>query len=121
MNATAWGERAMNFDTLTTVLAVLGAGAFLWWGGVKLGRFLSWIEREEIARQKAEAAAKQNRKAPAPESRPDAIPAAHVAAIAAAVAAIDGAHAIVHIGPAGAASAWVVEGRWLQQTSHRPH
>jgi hypothetical protein len=115
----------MNFDTLTTVLAVIGVLAFLWWGGLKLGRFLSWIEREEIARQKAEAAAKQSGKAlapnPAPASRPDAIPAAHIAAIAAAVAAIDGAHAIVHIGVAGAASAWVVEGRWLQQTSHRPH
>jgi cytoskeletal protein RodZ len=115
----------MNFDTLTTVLAVIGVLAFLWWGVLKLGQFLRWIEREEIARQAAEAAAKQGRKAPAPSlapaSSPDAIPAAHIAAIAAAVAAIDGAHAIVHIGVAGAASAWAVEGRWLQQTSHRPH
>jgi glutaconyl-CoA/methylmalonyl-CoA decarboxylase subunit delta len=115
----------MDFDTLTTILAVIGVGALLWWGALKLGRFLSWIEREEIARQKAEAAAKQSRKAPASaparDSRPDAIPAAHIAAIAAAVGAIDGAHAIVHIGVAGAASAWAVEGRWLQQTSHRPH
>ena len=114
----------MDFDTLTTLLAVIGVGAFLWWGALKLGQFLRWIEREEIARQKAEAAAKQSRKAPATapaRESPDAIPAAHIAAIAAAVAAIDGAHAIVHIGVAGAASAWVVEGRWLQQTSHRPH
>jgi hypothetical protein len=115
----------MNFDTLTTILAVICGGAFLWWGAIKLGRFLSWIERSEIARQEAEAAAQRSRKAPAPApalmSHPDAIPAAHVAAIAAAVGAIGGAHAIVHISLAGTASAWVAEGRWLQQTSHRPH
>jgi hypothetical protein len=115
----------MDFNMLTTILAVICGGALLWWGGVKLGRFLSWIERSEIARQQAEAAAKQSRKAPAPVPAPEvqagAVPVAHVAAIAAAVSAIGGAHAIVHISVAGAASAWVVEGRWLQQTSHRPH
>lgn len=113
----------MNFDMLATVLAVIAAGAILWWGVLKLGRFLSWVEKSEIARQAAEAAAKQSRKAPAhaPRSQPEGIPAAHIAAIAAAVGAIDGAHAIVHISVAGSASSWAVEGRWMQQTSHRPH
>ena len=116
----------MNTDTLTTIVVLIGAAALLWWGVIYLGRFLSWIERSEIARQEAEAAAAQVRKpavsARAPEAAagPDAIPAAHVAAIAAAVGAI-GAQAVVHIAVAGTASAWAVEGRWLQQTSHRPH
>jgi hypothetical protein len=115
----------MSTDTLTTILVLIGAGLILWYGGVWLGRFLSWIERSEIARQKAEADAKQSRATPAPVpapvSNPEAIPAAHVAAIAAAVDAIGGAHAIVHIAVARNASVWAVEGRWLQQTSHRPH
>jgi hypothetical protein len=115
----------MNFDTLTTIVVIIGAGALLWFGGVRLGRFLTWIERSEIARQKAEAEAKKSRNAPAPgpapASQPGAIPAAHLAAISAAVGAIGGAHAIVHISVPGAASVWAVEGRWLQQTSHRPH
>lgn len=116
----------MNFDTLKTIVVVLVAGAAVWWGAILLGRFLSWIERSEIARQKAEAEAKKSLKAtPAPSSvfRPDpgAIPAAHVAAIAAAIGAIGGAHKIVHISVAGAASVWAAEGRWMHQTSHRPH
>ena len=115
----------MITDTLTTILTVLAGGAFLWWGVIRLGRFLSWVERSEIARQEAEAAAQRSRKAPAPApalmSHPDAIPAAHVAAIAAAVGAMGGGHSIVHIEVAGAGNAWTAEGRWMHQTSHRPH
>ena len=115
----------MNFDTLKTIVVVIVAGAAVWWGAILLGRFLSWIERSEIARQKAEAAAKQSLKAQASaaafKSDPGGIPAAHVAAIAAAVGAIGGAHKIVHISVAGAASVWAAEGRWMHQTSHRPH
>jgi hypothetical protein len=115
----------MIFNTLTTILVVIGGGAFLWWGALKLGKFLQWVERSEIERQAAEAAAKKSLKAAAPklarESLHGAIPAAHLAAIAAAVGAIGGAHAIVHISLAGTASVWASEGRWLQQTSHRPH
>jgi glutaconyl-CoA/methylmalonyl-CoA decarboxylase subunit delta len=114
----------MNFDTLTIVAAAIGATLVLWWVAIRLGRFLSWIERSEIARQQAEGEAQQSHKASASsarESRPGAIPAAHVAAIAAAVGARGGAQSIVHIAVAGTASTWAVEGRWLQQTSHRPH
>jgi hypothetical protein len=115
----------MSTDTLTTILVLIGAGFVLWWGGVRLGRFLSWIEQSEIARQQAEATEKLSlrtrARVPAPAAKGDAIPAAHVAAIAAAVGAIGGAHAIVHIALSPNASAWAVEGRRLQQTSHRPH
>ncbi|WP_294534515.1 hypothetical protein [uncultured Rhodoblastus sp.] len=114
----------MTFNTLTTIFAVLAGGALLWWGILKLGKFLQWVERSEIERQAAEAAAKKSSKAPAPKlalaSLHGAIPAAHLAAIAAAVGAIGGVHAIVHISLAGTAN-WASEGRRLQQTSHRPH
>jgi hypothetical protein len=121
----------MNLDTVITILAAIGAATCLWWCARILGRLLGWIERSEIARQKAEATAEQsghaiassgaNTPGPALAPHDGSIPAAHLAAIAAAVGAIGGAHHIVHVGVARTASAWAVEGRWMQQTSHRPH
>ncbi len=87
-------------------------------------RFLSWVEKSEIARQAAEAAEAAERKkararrrracrrAPgafppimSPPSRPPSPPAATGSPIS----------------PTRArASAWAAEGRWLQQTSHQP-
>jgi len=43
-----------------------------------------------------------------------------IVAIAAAAYAVIGEHRIVHIEPASQDQAWALEGRWLQQTSHRP-
>jgi hypothetical protein len=40
--------------------------------------------------------------------------------IAAAVAAIMGAHRIVHLQAVGSGQSWAAEGRWMNQTSHNP-
>src|SRR5271166_1863590 len=46
----------MTFETLKFAIGAIAALAVLCIAVVYLGRFLSWIERSEIARQKAEAA-----------------------------------------------------------------
>ena len=93
-----------------------------------LGRFLSWVERSEIARQKAEAErAKDASEKPPRRARRRCVPRRtrrrsrhdHIAAIAAAVAAYG--YRVVHIADAASGHAWASEGRWLHQTSHRPH
>jgi hypothetical protein len=43
-----------------------------------------------------------------------------IAVIAAAVAAMMGAHRIVHLQAVGASQNWAAEGRWMNQTSHNP-
>ena len=43
-----------------------------------------------------------------------------IVVIAAAAYAMIGEHRIVHIEAASQNQAWAAEGRWLQQTSHRP-
>lgn len=115
----------MILGTVTTILDVI-VGLFVLYFAIRyLGRFLQWIERSEIARQKAEAEAERKKKAaaaPAPAAaapEPAGVPADHVAAISAAVAAI-GAR-IVHIEDATTDNAWAAEGRWMHQMSHRPH
>jgi hypothetical protein len=111
----------MSFETLkfglVAVVAVIVAVIAL----RLLGRFLSWIERAEIARQQAEAAdarKKKNAAAPAPAVEAG-VPADHVAAIAAALACYG--YRVVHIADAAGGKAWAAEGRWIHQTSHRPH
>jgi hypothetical protein len=114
----------MTLETLKFALGSAAALAALWFAVVGLGRFLGWVERSEISRQKAEAEQKAlARKTAAPPAplEPESIgpPAHHVAAIAAAVAACG--YRVVHIADAGTGSAWAAEGRLLHQTSHRPH
>ena len=87
-----------------------------------LVRFLTWIERSEIARQQAEADAERKRKSDLSRSvagDASGVPAEHVAAIAAAVATYG--YRVVHIADTGSGHAWAAEGRWMHQTSHRPH
>jgi len=113
----------MTFETIKYGLSAIVVAAFLWFAIVYLGRFLSWIERSEIARQKAEALANAERKkvaapdAPAPE--PEGVPADHIVVIAAAVAAYG--YRVVHIADTQTGHAWAAEGRWQHQTSHRTH
>jgi hypothetical protein len=106
----------MTFETLTDIFAVIGAAACLWSGVVLVGRMLGRIEgRSEATGQEAEVG---GRSLPVSPPAEEGVPAEHVAAIAAAVAACG--HRVVHIDPAGG-TAWVSEGRWIHQTSHRTH
>jgi hypothetical protein len=57
--------------------------------------------------------------APAAAEKAGGVPAEHVVAIAAAVAA--SGYRVVHIADPASGSAWVSEGRWIHQTSHRTH
>jgi len=114
----------MTLETLKFALGLIAAVAGLWFAVVYLGRFLGWVERSEIARQKAEA--ERKRAVPAAVAAPalvareaGGVPAHHVAVIAAAVAAYG--YRVVHIADAGTGSAWAAEGRWQHQTSHRRH
>jgi hypothetical protein len=111
----------MNFETMIDWLGVIVAVVVLWVAARYLGRFLSWIERSEIARQQAEAAAVRNKAAAAARaavsSIPEGIPYHHVVAIAAAVAACG--YRVIHIADHATGHVWASEGRWMHQTSHQ--
>lgn len=115
----------VSFETARDVFAVIGVGFCLWQILARIGRGLGWIERAEIERQSAEAAAeRQGRAAPRPPQAapaPAGVPPEHVAAIAAAVAAMGGGLRLVMIDDPSTGQAWAAEGRWLHQTSHRAH
>jgi hypothetical protein len=113
----------MAFEYVIDFLAVIAAGTGAWWGARYFLRLLGWIERSEIARQEAEAAAERERVAvarattPTAEREPAGVPVDHVVAIAAAVAACG--FKVVHIADAATGHAWASEGRRMHQTSHR--
>ena len=121
----------MTFEMIKFGFGAIAAVVVLWFAAVYVGRFLSWVERSEIARQKAEAVKEAERKKAgiraaaravvAPEL--DGVPARHIAAIAAAVAVYG--FRVVHIADHATGHAWTSEGRWMHQTSHgvshRPH
>ncbi len=115
----------MTFETLTYGLGAVVAVVVVGFAMVYLGRFFSWIERSEIARQEAEAVAERKKKSAsgraAAEPEPEGVSAHHIAAIAAAVAACG--YRVVHIAAHPTGHAWASEGRWMHQTSHRapPH
>jgi len=118
----------MSFETLKFGFGAIVVLVVVWQALKYLGRFLSWVERSEITRQKAEAAEAAARKKAAPAAvapvravaaQPGDIPADHVAAIAAAVAAYG--FKVVHIADATSGHAWAAEGRLMHQTSHRTH
>jgi len=103
------------------ILVVVGL-AVAWVAVRNLARFLTWVEKSEIARQKAESEAERGKAAPpkpAAAPAPQGIPADHVVAIAAAVAAFG--YRVVHIDDSASSNAWASEGRWQHQTSHRPY
>jgi Na+-transporting methylmalonyl-CoA/oxaloacetate decarboxylase gamma subunit len=113
-------------ETLKFALGAIVVVVVLWLALTRLARFLSWVERSEIARQKAEAAeqAAQKKGLGAPVAaaagaafEPEGVPADHVVAIAAAVAACG--FRVVHIDDVAVGHAWAAEGRLLHQTSHR--
>ena len=116
----------MNMELVIDTLVVIGGGACVVVAMKLLGSFLGWVERSEIERQRLEALAERGggAKAAAKPARPavasDGIPPEHVAAISAAVAMM-GAARVVLIEDHASGQAWATEGRWQQQTSHRPH
>ena len=110
------------FETVKFGLEAVAAVVVLWLALRYIGRGLVWIERAEIARQKAEAAEERKRKSAATQVRqaaqaPEGVPPHHVAAIAAAVATYG--YRVVHIAEDASGRAWAAEGRWMHQTSHR--
>ena len=112
----------MTLETLKFGLEAVAALVVLWFALRYIGRGLSWIERAEIARQKAEAERERQRKAAAGLAKqaaqaPQGVPSHHVAAIAAAVATYG--YRVVHIADDASGRAWAAEGRWMHQTSHR--
>lgn len=115
----------MTFEIIKTGLGAIAILVVLWFAVAYVGRFLSWVERSEIARQKAEAAGQAKRKIAAARvatpsaaaSELDGVPAGHIAAIAAAVAAYG--FRVVHIADHATGHAWASEGRWMHQTSHQ--
>jgi hypothetical protein len=120
----------MSFEMVVDGLAVIGAGTCLWVGITGLGRLLGWIERSEIERQAAEAAAARATPAAAPAAPRAPVRTADagsdlsgdlVAAISAAVAALGDGMRVVHISEPATGHAWAAEGRWMHQTSHRTH
>ena len=114
----------ISFEATRDLFAIVGVVATLWLALTWLGRGLGWIERAEIARQKAEeqaARASAPARAAAIVPASGAIPAEHVAAIAAAVAALGGGMRLVTIDDPAQGHAWALEGRWMHQTSHRAH
>jgi hypothetical protein len=120
----------MSIEMVVDGLAVIGAGTCLWVGISGLGRLLGWIERSEIERQAAEAAAARTKTVSAPaapvaaartaEAEAD-IPGDLVAAISAAIAALGDGLKVIHISEPATGHAWAAEGRWMHQTSHRTH
>jgi hypothetical protein len=118
----------MNMELVIDTLVVIGGGACVVVAMRLLGSFLGWVERSEIERQRLEAEAERGGGAkaaakpawPAPVVASGGIPPEHVAAISAAVAMM-GAARVVLIEDHASGQAWATEGRWQQQTSHRPH
>jgi len=106
----------MNFETMVDGLAGIAVVVALLLAVRYLGRFLSWVERSEIARQQAEAAERNKKSLPAPE--PEGVAEEHLVVIAAAAVAACG-YRLVHIADHSAGRAWASEGRWLHQTSHQ--
>jgi hypothetical protein len=114
----------MSFEAATDVLAIIGAGACLWLGFTGLKGLSAWTRRSAIGRRQAGAAAAREEVEAvqfATASAPLGVPADHLVAIAAAVAAVSDGLKIVHIADSATGRVWTSEGRWLNQTSHRPH
>ena len=75
-----------------------------------------------LSRQAAQAEAKAAAAKPAPVAQPvvTGVPQEHLAVITAAVAAMMGAHRIVHIATPDRGYSWTAEARTVHHTSHAP-
>jgi len=99
-------------------LAIVGVLSLIYWAWRIVDAFQRRHDRPHQETAGAPAArAALSAPPPAPRSGP---PAEHIAVIAAAAHAILGAHRLIHIETSSAGQIWAIEGRWLQQTSHKP-
>jgi hypothetical protein len=110
----------LNGGPLTNWLAIIGVISLIYWG---------WrITAALLRRRKEDPGAAGALATSIPEAAhggtlaatPLAAPPDDIAAIAAAVYAIVGAHRIVRLEAVHPKQAWALEGRWMQQTSHKP-
>ncbi|OIQ98364.1 hypothetical protein GALL_196420 [mine drainage metagenome] len=111
----------LDQDTLVNGLAVIGAVTLLYAVVRVLAAIASWAQSmpDPGAGEDRPPAARAGAPRPVPASMPALD--ADIVVIAAAVAATLGAGRIVHIEDPNTGHAWSAEGRWLHQTSHRPH
>jgi hypothetical protein len=110
----------LNGGPLTNWLAIIGVISLIYWGwriaAALLGRRKEDTDEAAALATSMPAAAQGGTLA----ATPLAAPPEDIAAIAAAVSAILGAHRIVHLETVHPEQAWALEGRWMQQTSHKP-
>ena len=103
--------------TVGNWLAIIGVLSLIYWAW----RIIAALQHRHDGPRQATDAPAVPVSAPAvrlaPQSEP---PAEHIAVIAAAVHAMLGAHRIVHLEPSPTDQTWAIEGRWMQQTSHKP-
>ena len=110
-------EGAAAGGIVTQWLAIIGVISLLYWAW----RIVAALRLRRGGRSTAEERPAAAAAATATVDGPAPLPAAQdIAAIAAGIHAVLGAHRIIHLAPASSADPWAGEGRWMQQTSHRP-
>ena len=98
-------------------LAIIGVLSLIYWAWRIVVAFQHRHDRPPQAAGAPAAPAASPAAQPAAQSGP---PAEHIAVIAAAVHTMLGAHRLVHLEPSRGGQTWEFEGRWMQQTSHKP-
>ena len=108
-------DGAMLNDPIGNWLAIIGVISLIYWGVRVCAAFLGRRAGKQSAAPVSPPAQSGGldalAAAPSPED--------DIVAIAAAVYALTGAHRIVRLEPESQAQAWAIEGRWMQQTSHK--
>jgi hypothetical protein len=103
--------------TVGNWLAIIGVLSLIYWAYRLAAAWQHRHDADPQAMVEPTAAAALSAAQPAP--RPGA-PDDDIVVIAAAVHAMGGAHRVVHLKADPAAQIWAAEGRWMQQTSHKP-
>jgi hypothetical protein len=107
-------EGAIANGPIENWLAIIGVISLIYWGWRICAAFLGRSSGKECAAAVSDAAAAGGVAAPAAAAPED-----DIVVIAAAVHAVLGARRIVHLDEESPAQAWALEGRWMQQTSHK--
>jgi len=109
-------EATLANGPVTQWLAIIGAVSLIYW---------AWRIAAALLKSGGDKSApREESKATAPAARAPAAAPTHendIAVIAAAVFAVLGAHRIVRLDAENHEQNWALEGRWMHQTSHRPH